>query len=131
MKSSNENGVKMLKMSNQDDFISNSDFEIFYNKYFINAINQKDESKLEALINPELGFFVAYKPTAYPIINRFNSIAELLESNPSFFDPMNKLVLAEKSSPPNFINCDFFSKEGCFFQENKKFKIIFKFLWKK
>jgi hypothetical protein len=101
----------------QNDSLKNADFEYFCNNYFVPAVNSDDENALENLINPDLGLFLAYKPTAFPVVNRFSSFSDLLSAQPDFFLLVNKFPKVKKGGLPAFVNCEFFSQEGAFFEK--------------
>jgi hypothetical protein len=106
------------------DTLQNPDFRFFCDNFFIAAVNTHDEYNLERLIHPDLGFYVAYKPTAHAVLNRFDTFSDFLEANPDFLLQMNDFPKAEKGNMPQFVNCDFFSREGAFFEETDRKNIL-------
>lgn len=99
---------------------NSSDFETFFNESLVGRNNDNIEDAVKALIHPDMGVFLIYKPGAIQRPTHCKTIQDLKDIRPSIVDEFTGIKSKAQKGELPFYDCDFFDKKGTYYMSGEK-----------
>lgn len=100
-------------------------FALFLRDFFVKTAQSGNIESLEELVHPDYGIFIVDKPTSFAIINRFESLEEIINNFPYFTNHLQGLTCnSPKAGELPKFDCKDFNKQGCFYLKLKNANTI-------